>query len=438
MLVIMASVLLLVAILGIGALTIMRVVVARQEVQAVADTACLTAAGIVKHEGLPFDAAKRSRAAAIAFRNHPGLDYRLDFTASETATRVDIQCSVKIDVGAPLAIWGSGTIGITASAQGSISQVTETQATRLYPKLVLVLDYSGSMLSRLGDKASQPRSIDKLRQAVNLLLDTGASFKYGLVIFGSSVLDSSPVALGSEATIRTKVRASPHGCPGSSTGPCLTNSSAALQQARTLLKQSGDSDEAKYVLFISDGAPTLPTGTPDKDENAAFAQAQNLWSDDVVMLTLHIINVDPGQTDVVAHLMKFMQRLSGYPEKPSDPSLYFNADSDSGIDRVFKNLGDAIGCPLTPLDPPPGDPRKLHVFVKDGGVEIPVGNAATASPPATSPGDLTDHQGAFYDGNWFFYREKNHSIYLSKPVCNLVIDQGESVVIRSASGRLTR
>jgi hypothetical protein len=182
----------------------------------------------------------------------------------------------------------------------------------------------------------------------------------------------------------------------------------------------------------------MPNNNPAQDEDAAFAQAQNLWADDVALLTLHIINVDKGQTATIAHLMKFMQRISGYPEKPSDPGMYFNADSDSGLDKVFKNLGDAIGCPLTPLDPPPADPRKLHVFVKDGGVEVPVGNAAKASPPATSPGDLTDHQGTFYDGSWFYYREQNHTIYLSKPVCNMVIDQGEPVVIRSASGRLTQ
>jgi Flp pilus assembly protein TadG len=438
MIVIMASVLLLFGVLAIGALTIMRVVMARQEVQGVADTACLTAVGIVKHEGLPLDSAKQGRAAAIAFRNHPGLDFKLTFGASETDTSVDVQCQAKIDVTAPLAVWSSGVIGVTASAQGSLSQVTETQATRLYPKLVMVLDYSRSMLAQLGDVSSQPRSIDKLRQAVNVLLDTGAQLKYGLVIFGSGVLDSSPVALGSEATIRAKVRASPKGCPDSSSGPCLTNSSAALQQARTLLQQSGDTNEAGYVLFVSDGAPTLPTGSPDKDEDAAYAQAQKLWADDVAIFTLHIINVDKSQTDIIAHLTKFMQRLSGYPEKPSDPDYYFNASSDAGIDAAFNDLGDAIGCPLTALDPPPANPRKLHVFVKDGGVEIPVGNAALADPPAKKPGDITSRRLPFHDGNWFFYRAEDHSIYLSKPVCNRVIDEGEPVVIRSSSGRLSR
>lgn len=435
MLVIMASVLLLIGILAIGALTIMRVVLARQEVQLIADTACLTAVGIVKHDGLPFDGGKQANAAAIAFRNHPGLAPRLTFALTETPERVDVQCDVALSVNAPVAIWSGGVIPVTASAQGSLTQITETEATRLYPKLVMVLDYSGSMLLHLGGSASQGQSIGKLREAVNILLDTGAQFKYGLVIFGSGVLDSSPVALGSEPTIRAKVRASPHHCPSqNASDPCLTDSSAGLREARKVLQNSGGGDEAKYVLFVSDGAPTMPHNNAAQDENAAFAEAQHLWDDDVTLITLHIINVTSG----VAHLQQFMQRISGYPEKRSDPSLYFNADSDTSLEAVFKNLGDSIGCPLTPLDPPPANPGKLRLFVKDGAAEIPIGNAGLATPAAQSPGDLTDHQGPFYDGNWFFYRASNHTIYLSKPVCNRVIDQSQPVVIRSASGRLTR
>ena len=43
----------------------------------------------------------------------------------------------------------------------------------------------------------------------------------------------------------------------------------------------------------------------------------------------------------------------------------------------------------------------------------------------------------FYDGNWFLYWPANHTIYLSKPVCNMVIDDQDPVVIRSGSPRLT-
>src|SRR5262249_21163895 len=55
MMVIMAGVLLLFAVLALGALTVLRIIVARQEVQRVADSACLAATTIVKHDGLPFD-----------------------------------------------------------------------------------------------------------------------------------------------------------------------------------------------------------------------------------------------------------------------------------------------------------------------------------------------------------------------------------------------
>jgi Flp pilus assembly protein TadG len=434
MLVIMAGVLLLFAVLALGALTILRIIVARQEVQRVADAACLAATTIIKHDGLPLDQKKQDAAAAMAFRNHPGLDFGLKMNQTETDTSVDVQCQASIDVNAPLIIWKSGHLTVTATAAASVGQVTETQATRLYPKLMLVLDYSGSMLNHLGGKSSQPESITKLRQAVNALLATPASFKYGLVIFATGVLASLPPALGSNQAIKKLVNSDPHGCPDN--GNCLTNSAAALQKARELLQQSGDSDEAKYVLFVSDGYPTLPTGDETKDENAAFAKAQDLWADDVAILTLHIINVN--DTDVQTRLMKFMQRISGYPENPSDVNEYFNADNDQRFTEIFGNLGDAIGCPLPPLNPPPADPTKIHVFVKAGGSEVPVGNAGLAKPnPAKTPGDITDKNGPFYDGNWFFYRDKNHSIYLSKPVCNMVIDDQDAVVIRSGSPHLT-
>lgn len=434
MMVIMAGVLLLFAVLALGALTVLRIIVARQEVQRVADAACLAATTIVKHDGLPFDQKKQDAAAAMAFRNHPGLDFVVNWTQSESDTSVDVQCQASIDVNTPLMVWKSGHMQLTAVASATVGQVTETQATRLYPKLMLVLDYSGSMVAPLGGNSSQPKSIDKLRQSINALLATPASFKYGLVIFASDVLDSLPPALGSNDAIKKKVNTSPHGCPNG--GDCLTNSAAALQKARDILKASSDTDEAKYVLFVSDGYPTLPTGDETKDENAAFAKAQGLWADDVAILTLHIINVNDH--DQQLRLMKFMQRISGFPENPSDPGKYFNADSDASFSQFFGDLGDSIGCPLPPLNPPPADPSKLHVFVKVGGAEIPVGNAALAKPtPAQSRGDITDKHLPFYDGNWFLYWNANHTIYLSKPVCNMVIDDEDPIVIRSGSPRLT-
>jgi len=140
MMVIMAGVLLLFAVLALGALTILRIIVARQEVQRVADAACLAATTIVKHDGLPFDQKKQDAAAAMAFRNHPGLDFTIQWNASESDTSVDVECQAAIDVNTPLLIWKSGHMQVTALASATVGQVTETQATRLYPKLMLVLD----------------------------------------------------------------------------------------------------------------------------------------------------------------------------------------------------------------------------------------------------------------------------------------------------------
>src|SRR5262249_17737716 len=211
------------------------------------------------------DQKKQDAAAAMAFRNHPGLDFTIKWSASESDTSVDVQCQAAIQVNTPLLVWKSGNLQVTASASATIGQVTETQAPRLYPKLMLVLDYSGSMVGRLGGNPSQPESITKLRQSIDALLASPASFKYGLVIFASGVLDSLAPALGQNDAIKKKVNGSPGGCPDG--GSCLTNSAAALQKARDILKASSDTDEANYVLFVSDGYPTLPTGDETDDEN---------------------------------------------------------------------------------------------------------------------------------------------------------------------------
>jgi Flp pilus assembly protein TadG len=433
MMVIMAATLLLMGVLGIGVLTILRIVIARQEVQRMADAACLAATTIIKHDGLgESDQGWESKATALAYRNDPGPAVKLFYTKDEEADKVNVQCQATLDVSAPLVIWASGRVVVSASAQGTIGQVTETDATRLYPNLILVLDFSGSMANHLGGNSSQPKSITKLRESVDLLLQSSTTFKFGMVLFASDVIDKVAPALGTADTIHKKMQGNPGGCPEGG-NDCETASGAGLAAALKLIQDAGNPDEAKYVLFVSDGQPTVPVDDPD---GAAKSAAQALWAADVMIMTLHIINV--ADHDYANQLAAFMQWISGYPEKPHDPTWYFNADSADKMDQLFSNLGDAIGCPLTPLNPPPKDPNNLHIFVKDGPVEIPVGNAALANPQATTPGDLTDHTMAFYDGNWFFYRAKNHSVYLSKPVCAMVIDEHKPVVIRAGMPHLTQ
>jgi len=319
MLPILAGAMVLLAMLGIGALTVMRVVLARQETQRVADAACLAAATIVKSEGLPLDGPKQAKALAIAGGNHPGMKFTVTLDPpSETPTEVSLACNASIDVSAPMMIWSAGKINVHASATGSVKQITLTQAQKKYPKLVIVLDYSGSMMAPLwqGSKSS----IQALVDAVNALISRNYDIKYGLVLFATGVFDKVQLALGSLNQVKTDVNKSWH-CPSARDEECYTDSWDALDAAHQMLGP-WDNDEQRYVLFISDGQPNIE---PDIDVpqgiTLAEKSAQGLWDDaHATIIPLQLVNMDPSSQGEI-DLMNFMHHIAGSPDCHPDPSL---------------------------------------------------------------------------------------------------------------------
>src|SRR5262249_10949807 len=305
-----------------------------------------------------------------------------------------------------------------------------TQAQKKYPKLVIVLDYSGSMMAPLW--AGSKTSIQALVDAVNALIDRNYDIKYGLVLFATGVFDKVQLALGSLGQVKTDVNKSWH-CPSARDEQCYTDSWDALDAAHKMLGP-WDGDEQRYVLFISDGQPNIE---PDIDvpEGITLAEkaAQGLWDDaHATIIPLQLVNMDPA-SDAEKDLMDFMHHIAGAPECHPDPNLYFNANSEESLSGLLTAIGNAIACPLQLAEPPP--PKTVvHVFLRDaGGTEEPlidasrVAGCAPGRPPrcdgtvtstfATLPGDLSDQNGCvYYQGDFYLYYAPKQSIYVTPKV----------------------
>jgi hypothetical protein len=447
MMLILASAMTLLTVFAVGGITVYRVVLAKQEVQRVADTACLAATTAVKHIGLPFPAPDKVEAVkAIAGRNHPGVEFGLQFTKRETPNQVDIDCQATLDVSAPLMIWSSGKITVSSSATGSVKQETYTEATRLYPRLVLVLDYSGSMLFPLAN-GSGKKSIDVLRSAINALLDLPFQFRYGLVIFATDNLDivkiGQPGVTNGVRTPINKEKTCPEG-EENGTASCSTHSWAAITEAnKMLMAPDQNQDEAGYVLFVSDGQPHTDDGSDwdtelARGEKNTADEVKKLWANQFEVITLHIINT--SDADTTKDLKKFMVSISGTGPTGNE-GRYFNADSDETLTAAFTTIGNSIACPIGPLVPKPRDMSTMHVFIRDEmGVETVLLDSSKVQRPtvATNAGDLSDQQKfTFYQGNYFFYRPERNLVYVTPKLCDRVIDKHEPLIVRYGHSHLT-
>jgi hypothetical protein len=256
-----------------------------------------------------------------------------------------------------------------------------------------VLDFSGSMQAQMGGgMPSDPKkdSFHTLLNATKSLLDKDYEFRYGMVAFASAASKiTSDVKLGNDVAMKTQVTNALQ-CPGSGNcgcpynGQCMTASAAGLKAAYELLTDpANNTGELKYVLFISDGAPTVP-GSGSAGENPAYDQANRLWDAGVEIHTIHIINVAPSQTTIIANLKNFMVKISGPPDaRGKEEGYYHDASNNAELEDLITGLGGALACELPPLDPiPQGDPpwAKLHVFVREGnGAERLVRNSRTVT-----------------------------------------------------------
>ena len=414
--------------LALGGAFIGRVVNARNEAQRVADAAALSGGNIVRALGLPFDDAKRARAEEIARRN-TRLPVAFSWGVAESADHDKLSLEVVATLGmeAPRFLYPGGTKTVTARAASGLGQQRLTEANRKFPRFVLVLDYSGSMIADLNGGNGHPSSIEVLKSSINALLDLHLPIKWGVVIFSSQVMKTVPLDAGTEPTrgydeqIRQVVNATQLGN--------MTNTSAALDRARAI-HDAVPGNERRHVLLVSDGRPTA-----GGNEGGARDAATRLWGDLVDIWTLHVQNSNPQNTAEIENLEKLMRSISGAADAHPDGSYYRQAHTGKELAQQFRTIASLIACEIGPIEPVPPDPNNVYIFLS-AGLGDEEGLLDSRREGATKASDLADPDQSFKSGRYFFYRPDNQVLYVTESVCDDIIDGGKGVVVRFQPPRL--
>lgn len=390
---IMGAACLLLGMLTVGGVSIGRLTLVRTDSQRCADAAGLAAAQLVRDEGMPFDGGQRARAELVANGN---TDFPVVYTwdVEETPDAVDIEVTAAIDVSTPF-----GIKTVSSRSKARVAQSRFDEAERRLPKLVLVLDYSGSMSLPFVGGGSK---IAALEASVAALLARGLMIDYGGVFYSSSVFRT--VGIGPSAPGAINGIMATYGAGGG------TNTTAALLAARNLLTPTDDT--GWYVLLVSDGQPNSPSSA----RNAAV----NLWNNGITIFTLEIRDSPP-----IPALAVFMTDVAGSPSSRRDPSYHFVAETAADLADEFDRIVASIVCRVGPLDPAPTDTSTMHVYLDGAGGERPVDMV----PPG---GDLAD----FAEQERWFYDAGNQTVRLTMAACDAVIEDGDDIVVRFDSPTL--
>jgi hypothetical protein len=429
MTVMVAGVCVVVGVLGIGGAFIGRMVTTRNEAQNAADSAALAASTIIRQLGFPFDDAKRGKAEEIARQNSRlPVTFAWGVQESEDHDRVSFAVTASIAMDAPRFLYANGTKVVSARAVGGLGQQRLTQANRKFPRFILVLDFSGSMVYDLNGGLSHPNSIDILKSSVNGMLDLHAKIKYGLVIFSTTVMKVIPLDPGTSSgeptpgyddQIRQAVNSTQLGN--------MTSTWLGLDRARAM-HDAVPGNEARHVLLVSDGQPHVNGNVP-QGISKSQASAQGLWADQVTIWTLQIQNLPSNQTAAIQQLEAFMRSISGPPDAHPDGTYYRQGHSGTELADQFKKIAALIACEMGPLEPAPPDPNNVNIFLSAGlGDEEALDDARKQG--ATTVSNLSDPDLPYANGRFFFYKAETGMLYVTESVCKDIIDGGRGVVIR--------
>ncbi len=278
---------------------------------------------------------------------------------------------------------------LQATAKAAITQENFDEAERRRYKLVLVLDFSGSMTRGFGAGGSR---IDVLKRAVNGLLDRDFEIDYGMVMFSSDVIDSVAIGPNAPNRIRQEIRRDADGD---------TNYNAAINATRGLFNAVDDFGE--NVLFISDGAPSVG--------GDAYPNVDRLRDSGVTFFTLNI-----GGGGDQAELLKDM---SGSRDRPGDEAYYFEARNEQQLMDTFAAIIANLLCSVGPLAGALDRPDLLRAFLR---------NAAGVETPMVNRPNLADD--AVARSLAFNYDPVERKVRLSRAACDEVTDNNQQVILR--------
>jgi hypothetical protein len=411
------------AVAAMGSLAVGKIVAEKKDAQRAADAAVLAVASAVEQLGLPLYQNKLSLAEQIAKKNSKRP---VAFTWQVTPGPDKVKFFVTATIGVPMPgiLFPGGNMMVTSKASGEFEQKVFTDAHKAYPRFVIVMDYSGSMISNMVNGGGT--AISELRTAVHTLLNLGLKVKYGAELFSDS-FDTIPLALGTEGQISHMVDTRQAGG--------ITDTDIALDKARGIFDAVAPiDDEEKFLLLVTDGQPT-DADSEAQAQNSAIAAAQRLWNDNVTIFTLQI-QEDAGASEA-ADLRKFVLKISGEPGSGgNDPNYAPVATSGQDLTAQFKAIAAQVACPV-PVGNAITDPSHMYVLLHDmSGNETALGDAIKAG--ASSIRDLGDEQGQYYNKPFYIYRADKQKIYVSEWACDKIMNEHNEIVLRQTNPRLTQ
>lgn len=392
---------LVLAVVAMGAISIGRITATRSDAQSAADSAALAAAQMIRDRGLPFTAASRAAAESLAQRNSQ-LPVQFQWNISQTPDEVVISVQTAITLNMPTLVFSGGSTTVNANASARIAQTRFDDAERRLPKLVMALDYSGSMTLPFSGGGS--RAIDVLESSVAALLGTDLMIDYGAAFYSTSVFRT--VAISDAAPNQIVSIMNTYDAGGS------TNTAAAINSARNLV--SAGENTGRYILLVSDGEPCCGGGAFSAARNAA----RTAWNRDITIFTLEIRRQGSS-----AALSQFMTDVAGSPSSRRDPNYHFVATTASDLVNKFQDIVASIVCKVGPMSPAPSDPSLLRVYLSSGGSE----RAVPASTNLAADRNLER----------FRYETADRTIRLTERACDAVIENGDEIVVRFDKPGLT-
>lgn len=394
-----------VAIIGIGGATIGRVVAGRTDAQRAADSSALATADLIRLEGMQ---AGREDALALGQRNSRAADVAFAPHVTETPDSVIVAMGSELDVSAPRFVNSGGAVTVGARAAAKIGQFIQADVEWKYPKLVLVLDYSGSMAETLRGGGGQ--AIDVLEDSVRKILDEGMKIDFAAAFFESALAGFVPFPpQGSLDQIRNQLdQLGPMG------GTCT---SCGLAKAYELL--DGQDATGYFVLLVSDGGPNAGGGP-----EGAHASARRLWDDlHATIFTLHIDYSNGSDSSLAG----FMKSVSGPPGHKPDKHKghYFPVSDASSLDEALHGILASIVCTAgpIPLEQTIDDPETVRVFLRDQ-----LGNE-TKLPPLEDLATASDEYGFQYDA-------ETRVVRMTFSTCESLTSAGDKVVVRFNRAKL--
>jgi hypothetical protein len=239
---------------------------------------------------------------------------------------------------------------------------TQVNAGRVAPNLIIALDRSCSMRSRVGTKTKWQIAVDAITQLTRSNRD---KIRFGLTMFPdtegtacSQGMIPLPIRPGNETAIERRLTdALDAGHPDFPKGPCVTNIDTGVQQAAT---DPGLSDPTHpgFILLLTDGAQA--GCTEGGSDMGTLATIRMLRMSGVRTFVIGFDN--QGGVDVPA-LNSFAE--AGGEIAPSGldgGAKFFNAEDEQTLRAAFDVIaGRTIGCTYALTTEPP-DPNQLFVF----------------------------------------------------------------------------